>query len=165
MDWCATDERKEISDGALLTAGGSSDGGAEDSPMQTADGQRQIWTLAHRGPPTRLMLIHAPVSCACCCAGTPRATLGAAPRVDSDGQPACEGCGRRLSKCKGKLHKQEPGKICQQCYDGTRRSTSVVPGLQPLVRSHKRKQPPAGQPSADFSASITLQLHSFTLGG
>ena len=49
--------------------------------------------------------------------------------------------GRRLSTCKGKLHKKEPGQICQSCYDKIRRhSSSASPTFTLLVpkRSHKR---------------------------
>lgn len=42
VDWTPTQEVKETSDGASLDVGGSSDGRAEDFPMQPADGQMQI---------------------------------------------------------------------------------------------------------------------------
>lgn len=40
-------------------------------------------------------------------------------RVDSDGQSACEECGRRLSRCKGKgkLYRHGTGWICHSCHD------------------------------------------------
>ena len=79
---------------------------------------------------------------ACCCEGAPLATLGTEPRVDSDGQPACEDCGRRLSRCKGKLHKSGAGHSCHLCYMPTHRTqSSAAPALAPAPaqRSPKRK--------------------------
>jgi hypothetical protein len=74
--------------------------------------------------------------CACVCIVSPRVNLGSAPRTDSSGWPACELCGRRLSKCKGKLYQHGPGKICKRCYN-------IQSGLQaPPV-------PPRGTPLHD----------------
>ena len=64
--------------------------------------------------------------------------MGPSPRVDSSGWPACELCGRRLSKCKGKLHLLPPGKICSPCY-------KVREGYQPATGA-AAPQPPARFP-------------------
>lgn len=45
-------------------------------------------------------LVDAPVCCTLLCVAISRATIGARPRVDPDGQLACERCGRRLNKVK-----------------------------------------------------------------
>lgn len=66
--------------------------------------------------------------------------------MDSAGKPACEGCGRRLSKCKGKLYKKPPGLICHLCYNDPERNSRPPSAAPPPARSHKRKDPPAGEP-------------------
>lgn len=125
------------------------------------------WKLAHPFPPTPLTRLHAPASCAHCRMGALLATPGTAARVDSDGQPACEECGRRLSRCKGKLHKHEKGRICQQCYDDLRRSSSASsppdPSAPPATLPRKRRavsdpgEPPAVLPQPS-TRSITRRV-------
>jgi hypothetical protein len=58
-----------------------------------------------------------------------------AARVDSAGKPACEQCGRRLSSCKGKLHRHGSGHICQHCYNQAR------PAVRPVPKQHRAKRP------------------------
>jgi hypothetical protein len=152
VDWSATEEVKETSDGTLLTAGGSSHGGSEDFPMQIDAGQRQISWCAYWGLLGQPMLTDASMSCACWCIGAPWRAVAPRSRVTPNGRAACEECGRELSKCKGKLYKHDPGKICQQCYDGTRRNTPMLSVPVAPVRSHKRKHPPAGQNSSSIPA-------------
>ena len=132
-------ERKEESDGTLVQVRARDEDGSPDSPMQIDHGQSLIWRLAHPFPPTPRMLIHAPVSCACWCIGAPVVLAGTGmPRMDGKHQ-LCEECGTRLSRCKGKLHKHEKGKICQACYDETRRvSSAPIPRTK---RSYDTLQP------------------------
>lgn len=94
--------------------------------------------------------------------GAPRATQGAVPRVDSDGQPACERCGRRLSKCKGTKYRDGSGLCCSRCYklrEGLRSATA--PASAPASdRSHKRKHPTASAaPAVPFPPLSPLPLH------
>lgn len=107
-------------------------------------GQLQIWRLAHLFPPLSLMLFNAHGSCAHCCVGVPLVAAGLLPRRDDFGYQLCELCPTRLNRAKGKLHLHPPGKICQKCYDNTRRPSSAAVTVlfaQPStsVRSHKRK--------------------------
>jgi hypothetical protein len=54
----------------------------------------------------------------------------------------CEHCGKRLSRCKGKLHNLHPGKICTPCYkirEGYH-APSVPVASPPIKRSHKRQE-------------------------
>jgi hypothetical protein len=65
-------------------------------------------------------------------------------RVDSAGKQVCEDCGKRLSRCKGKLHNSGAGKICQSCYNKARNPSSVAlpaASASPAAfqRSHKRR--------------------------
>jgi hypothetical protein len=57
----------------------------------------EIWERGHLRTPPSLMLMCAPVSCACMHIGAPLAHAGPAPRLDAGGRAACELCGRRLS--------------------------------------------------------------------
>ena len=110
--------------------------------------------LVHRCAPLTLTLYDAPVLCACCGVGAPLATLGAAPRVDSDGQPVCEDCAKRLSRCKGKLHRHGPGHICHCCYTRASRPVSATATVAAAttaaaasLRSRKRRaQSDPGEP-------------------
>jgi hypothetical protein len=56
----------------------------------------------------------------------------------------CEDCGRRLSRCKGKLHRSGVGKICTRCFNIKAgliaAPNSAVPAATvPPLRSHKRR--------------------------
>jgi hypothetical protein len=102
VDWSATDEVKEGGDGALLhpTESDSSEGSAEDFPMQIDEGQKQISECSLTGNNTQLVLIDAPMFCACWCAGAPRMAADG-PRMDASGtNQLCELCGRQLHKVK-----------------------------------------------------------------
>jgi hypothetical protein len=99
--------------------------------------------LVHLCAPPKLTLYDSHVSCVCCCLGTPLVSAGSVARTDSAGYSACEECGRRLSRCKGKPHRQDPGHICHRCYtQASRTPSSVSPTFTPLVpkRSHKRRR-------------------------
>ena len=79
------------------------------------------------------------------------------------GRPACEVCGRRLTRCKGKLHKSGSGHICHLCYMSAHRpQLSAVPALAPssAQRSHKRK---AASDPGEFVAFPPLALHQLPL--
>jgi hypothetical protein len=88
----------------------------------------------------------------------------------------CEQCGTRLSRCKGKLYKRDPGRICQSCFDTQRRSmhrTSSAVSLIPddvhetVKRSHKRRATSdPGQSVADHADTLEpppLPLHKHSL--
>src|SRR4051794_28898671 len=89
------------------------------------------------------MLIYDPVYPLHCWIDAPLVSACPKQPVDSVGKFRCARCPTRLSNCKGKLHKHETGKICQQCYDELRRSSSVdsptnlLASVKP-ARSHKR---------------------------
>ena len=121
--------------GALsLLAVAAADGAA--AADSTATGQQHACRQYHSLPPLPRMLIDTPVCAACCRAGAVLASVGAASRVDSDGQPACEDCGRRLSRCKGKLHRNGAGKCCQSCYNAARGLDAPVVKQQRTKRSY-----------------------------
>ena len=99
--------------------------------------------LVYLCAPPKLTPYDADVCCACCCVGAPLVSAGSVARSDSAGYPACEQFGRRLSRCKGKPHKQDPGHICHRCYtQATRTPSSASPTFTPLgpKRSHKRRR-------------------------
>ena len=99
--------------------------------------------LVYLCAPPKLALNDAHVSCICCCVDAPLVCAGLVCRVDSAGKPACESCGMRLSRCKGKPHRQDPGHICHRCYtQASRTPSSASPTFTPLVpkRSHKRRR-------------------------
>ena len=54
--------------------------------------------------------------------------------MDADGQPACERCGRRLSRCKGKLYASSPGRCCHSCYN---KAHPVVAAATPQQRTKR----------------------------
>ena len=76
----------------------------------------KIWASRHHLTPPPPTLTDAPLFCACGCVGAPLVPVGSVARVDSAGWPACEICGARLNRCKGKLHNHEKGKVCTSCY-------------------------------------------------
>ncbi len=141
VDWCATDEVKEGSDRALLHEQNSDESATLNSLQQIHHGQIQKWTSRHHLTPTPHMLTDTPVSYACWCVGVPLVSVGSTPRVDSAGYPACEECGTRLNRCKGKLHKHDKGKICSPCYKATRTVGSCVPMQQRQKRPYDSLQP------------------------
>jgi hypothetical protein len=61
------------------------------------------------------------------------------PRVDTSGWPACEDCGKRLSKCKGKLYVQSPGKICNNCYFKKHHSPPSASSAFPIPPPKRRR--------------------------
>jgi hypothetical protein len=84
------------------------------------------------------------------------ALIGAGPRKDTDGQPVCERCGTRWTRCKGKLYKHGAGKMCSNCYklrEGIR-TAPAPPVPSAPARSHKCKQPSA--PAAPAAPVVTL---------
>ena len=96
--------------------------------------------------------IDAPVYCTCCCVGAPRATLGATARRDSDRQPVCELCGRRLSKVK---HHRPcgVGRACApRCkplgasIDGGARPAVAAPAAGPHQSRKRRATSDPGEP-------------------
>jgi hypothetical protein len=94
------------------------------------------------------------VYCAGCCVGAPRVYSGLSARVDGLGKPACELCGRRLSKVKH--HRPHgPGRACRSHEVDLRRAcAAAVIDDSPPVRSHKRKLEPEGKPNAEPSVTI-----------
>ena len=101
-----------------------------------------------------------------CCVGAPHVPSCSGPRVDSSGWPACELCGRRLSTCKGKLHKRDPGRNCHCCYTKASRSLFAAPPAPspPEVmakRSHKRARSDPGERVAAAAPALPppLPLH------
>ena len=81
-----------------------------------------------------------------CCIGAPLVNAGYCVRTDAAGWPACEHCGLRYQRCKGRMYPMEIGKMCIKCYlKVTKRRSAAVPvnTSQPLpaVRSHKRSIP------------------------
>jgi hypothetical protein len=87
------------------------------------------------------------VSCACCCADALLVSACPTARVDSAGKPACEECGRRLTNCKGKLHRRDPGYICQRCFNYTWRTpTSDVDPSPTATVKQSRKRRAASDP-------------------
>lgn len=68
---------------------------------------------------------------------------GSIARTDSSGWPACEQCGRRLSKCRGKKYKHGHGQCCVNCYtkrEGYRLESIQQSKTQPVPQLHKKKQ-------------------------
>jgi len=95
--------------------------------------------LAAAAPPGDVEMSDCPAAAAE--AGAPMVCDGPIARLDSAGKPACELCGTRWTRCKGKLHPHPPGKICHACWkirEGIRSPPSA--GAPPAPdRSHKRK--------------------------
>jgi len=56
-------------------------------------------------------------------------------RHDAFGYQLCERCGKRLNRCKGKLHRHGSGHICQHCYNQAR------PAVKPAPKQHRAKRP------------------------
>ena len=97
-------------------------------------------------------------SLACCChfhVGVPMVCAGPAARMDAAGYAACEECGRRLNRCKGKLYSYGPGKICHNCYNNLKRPTTPAPPPPSLPRS-KRPLSDSGQSTATLTDTATI---------
>ena len=89
-------------------------------------GQNQRWRRVHLCALLSLVLIDALVCGARCCAGAELVSVGPAARVDTASKPVCEGCGTRLTRCKGKLHRSGAGKICHCCYMNASRRVDAI---------------------------------------
>ena len=88
--------------------------------------------------------------CTYCCVGAPRVNEGSRQRVDTAGWPACEICGRRLSKVKH--HRTHgAGRACKKHDTAARRAaapaSTLIPrskrpydSLQPTQQWKRRKQ-------------------------
>ena len=90
-------------------------------------------------------LIRCDVFCvAPCCAAPPElAQVGAAARRDAGGELACELCGKRLSRCKGRKYERAPGHICATCYDkGRKEKQQRTPEPSPIRRTPSAPLPP-----------------------
>jgi hypothetical protein len=137
-------------------------------PLKTQVSDRRLRRHYHQEPLLNLAPSDAPVCRAYYCVEAPHVIACSAPRMDSSGWPACENCGRRLSCCKGKLHKRDPGHICQDCYNRARKPPSAVlsaafsPPAEPR-RSHKRRATSdLGQSATDNAVTLappSLPLH------
>lgn len=100
------------------------------------------------------------MSPACRTAAAPPVSVGSSARVDSAGWPACEECGKRLSRCKGKLHTRDPGRICSSCYIARHRPSAAAPAAPTAApaapnRSHKRARSDPGEPPAPAQRART----------
>jgi hypothetical protein len=121
---------------AGASAAASGGDSAADAAAQSSSGQMHAAASPYHRVPPPLRSCNAPVRCACCCAGAGLAARGARPRVDADGQPACERCGRRLSRCKGKLYASPPGKCCHGCYDAVHTAVTTAAPQQRIKRPY-----------------------------
>ena len=92
--------------------------------------------------------------------GAPRVSVGLSSRVDAAGKPACELCGRRLSKVKH--HRPYgAGRACQKHALPEKPPSSVTVALPSApLRSHKRK---AASDPGEFVAPPPLPLHQLPL--
>jgi hypothetical protein len=82
-------------------------------------------------------------------------TGAGSPRRDSAGSLCCEQCSTRLSRCKGKLHVQDPGHICQACYDKKRRPLlSAAAEASPPPKRRRATSDPGEHNSTTLSAEI-----------
>ena len=92
-----------------------------------------------------LWLIDVPMYCAYCCVGAPFPPVSSAPKRTADGMPACENCGRQLSKVKY-THPHEPGRACHpRCKSSKRTVNDVTVKQPPAARSHKRAKSDPGE--------------------
>ena len=116
---------------------------------ESTSGQRHAWRWYYMLLRLPLVLIDANVFCALCGEGSSPAMTGAVSRVDSDGQRACEHCGTRLSRCKGKQYKSGPGHICQRCHNAEYQgaSSEAAPATASPAAPHpSRKRRAASDP-------------------
>lgn len=128
--------------------------------------------ISHHFPLTPCSPCDAPVSVWFLCVDASLVSAGLAllSRVDSAGKPACEKCGRRLSRCKGKKHTHGAGHICQDCYDklrGKRKgsfsaSSSCCSSTDGVAPTPKKKRRTASDPGShtDTTADITTSTHA-----
>ena len=93
---------------------------------------------SHPFPPLQLSLIDSPVCCATYYVGASLRQLAAEEAHASAKRYRCALCHRDLAKAKGKLHNHQKGKICQNCFNRTRRSPSTPAVAAEPKRSHKR---------------------------
>jgi hypothetical protein len=111
---------------AVGGAGGEAAAAAATTAVLSATGQQCMKERCQSMSMSRLSLIDAPVCCALLCVGVPRVLVGSRPRVDSCGWPACELCGRRLSKVKH-THRHGPGHACHPRCKTLKRSADHSP--------------------------------------
>lgn len=105
-----------------------------------------------------MALTDALVYCTCCFTDAGRAASCAAPRVDPDGQPACERCGRRLSKVKH--HRpHSPGRACApRCKGAKRLSEERAASAERPTKIHRRTKSEPGQPQQQRLPVATTRL-------
>jgi hypothetical protein len=112
----------------------------------------------------KLVLIDAPVCVVSWCVDAPRVSVGPTPRVDPIGKPACELCGRRLSKVKH--HRpHDNGRACSpRCKPFKHDSDATsLPATVPAALSHHRTQPDSCQTLSPLSPTIRSKRPYHTL--
>ncbi len=138
VDYCARDEHKETSGGALFPVGEPTGGSLSDRPMRIDQGQ---WAIAGRCQTLsklRPALIDAPVCALSLYAGAPESSEECSARRDAAGRQLCERCGRQPAKVKH-THPHGVGRACHpRCkpQKGGVDAAATPTGLPP--RSHKR---------------------------
>ena len=124
------------------------------SAAAASAGEVQIPPSGHHLTLGFRMLTYAPVSCACWCVGASMVG-GGVPRMDESGtNQLCEECSTRLSRCKGKLHKHENGKICTPCYK-REQGYQLPSSSQTAITAHKSRGK-RKRPKSDPGEAITL---------
>lgn len=103
------------------------------------------------------------MSCMLLCAHASLATSGASPRVDSDGQPVCELCGRRLSRVKHQ-HRHGLGHAChprckaraRPAVDGAAPATAAAASATP--RKRRAQSDPGELPAHSAAPTLTRRV-------
>jgi hypothetical protein len=103
------------------------------------------------------------VSCTGRCVDTLLVSACLVARVDSAGKPACEECGRRLTSCKGKLYKRNPGYVCQRCFNYTWRTpvSGAIPApiaIEKQSRKRRASSDPGESPEPAAPSAITRRI-------
>jgi len=107
-------------------------------------------------------LIDAPVSCACCCVAAPLPMSAMVARTLPSGAPACEICGRQLTKVKH-THRHGPGHACHpRCkrHVQTDEHSAATASVLPPKQSRKRRatSDPGQSPEPAASQSLTRRV-------
>ena len=99
----------------------------------------------------------APMCGASLCVGAPRVSLGSGPRVDSSGWPACELCGRRLSKVKH--HRAHgAGRACHPQCKPKKRAIEEEDEVQPPCKRPARAASDPGEHAFAVQQSSTRRV-------
>ena len=85
------------------------------------------------------------------------APAGASARVDPDGQPACELCGRRLSRVKH-VHRHGPGHACHPRCKGKQQQSAPAAAAAAVPRQPRKRRAESDPGQLQAAPTLTRRV-------